>query len=117
MDFWEILALSQAGKALKKASDNSVLRWKGSVATYSDLPDNASQGDVYHVDADNQEYAWDGTGWEPLGDIVIVDSALSSTSENPVQNKVIYAKMTSTAQEDAIYHLGFYIDENGDLCY
>jgi hypothetical protein len=45
-----------------------------------------------------------------------VDPARDGDSANPVQNKAVYGKMTSTAQADAIYHLGFYIDENGDLC-
>ena len=55
-------------------------------------------------------YSWAGTG-------VPVDSALSSSSENPVQNKVISAKMKSTAKADKAYHLGFYLDANGDLSY
>ena len=45
-----------------------------------------------------------------------VDAALSTTSINPVRNSVVTGKMKSTSQEDAIYHLGFYLDENGDLC-
>lgn len=57
------------------------------------------------------------------GSSVTVDSAMSSTSTNPVQNKVINTEITtlksalkSGDEEDAIYHLGFYLDENGDLC-
>lgn len=46
-----------------------------------------------------------------------VDNALSDSSENPVQNKVITGKMKSTAQADKLYHLGFYLDANGDLSY
>ena len=45
-----------------------------------------------------------------------IDAAMSDTSENPVQNKAITGKMKSTAEADAAYHLGFYLDENGDLC-
>lgn len=45
-----------------------------------------------------------------------VDAAMSDSSENPVQNKVVTGKMKSTAEADAMYHLGFYLDENGDLC-
>ena len=45
-----------------------------------------------------------------------IDSAMSATSENPVQNKVINAKMTSQAEADAVYHMGFYVDADGDLC-
>ena len=46
-----------------------------------------------------------------------VDSAMSDSSENPVQNKVVTGKMKSTAKADKIYHLGFYLDANGDLSY
>ena len=45
-----------------------------------------------------------------------VDAEMSDTSENPVQNKAITGKMKSTVEADAAYHLGFYLDENGDLC-
>lgn len=45
-----------------------------------------------------------------------VDAAMSDTSEKPVQNKVVTGKMKSTSEADAVYHLGFYLDENGDLC-
>ena len=47
---------------------------------------------------------------------IAVDSALSDSSTNPVQNKVITAKLKSTAQADNIYHMGFYVDADGDLC-
>ena len=45
-----------------------------------------------------------------------VDAAMSDSSTKPVQNKVVTGKMKSTSEADAIYHLGFYLDENGDLC-
>lgn len=48
---------------------------------------------------------------------ISVDSALSDYSINPVQNKVITAKMKSTSQADSAYHFGFYLDSNGDLSY
>lgn len=48
---------------------------------------------------------------------IAVDSTLSDSSTNPVQNKVITAKLKSTSKEDKAYHLGFYLDSNGDLSY
>ena len=48
---------------------------------------------------------------------VTVDTAMSSSSTNPVQNKVIYGALTSGTQANKAYHLGFYLDANGDLCY
>jgi len=47
---------------------------------------------------------------------LLMDSALSDSSENPVQNKAVSAKMKSTTQADQAYHMGFYIDADGDLC-
>lgn len=51
------------------------------------------------------------------------DDALNENSKNPVQNKVVAKEvgdlksaLTSGTQADAIYHLGFYLDANGDLC-
>lgn len=45
-----------------------------------------------------------------------VDAAMSATSENPVQNKIITGKMQSTAEADSAYHMGFYMDADGCLC-
>lgn len=68
----------------------------GSVATVADLANiqNPQAGDVYLVgpsDGIKDEYVYTSAGsWEFIGDrVVVVDDALSTTSENPVQNKVI----------------------------
>ena len=66
----------------------------GRVDAYQDLPATANEGDVYLVglvaDTEKAEYVYVSGGWEYLGTSAIeVDSALSTTSENPVQNKVI----------------------------
>ena len=68
---------------------------KGRVNSVSDLPQVAEPGWVYFVgrsdDADLREYVYTADNeWEFLGYLsIIIDSALSTTSENPVQNKVI----------------------------
>lgn len=68
---------------------------KGRVNSVSDLPQVAEPGWVYFVgrsdDADLREYVYTSDNeWEFLGYLsIIIDSALSTTSENPVQNKVI----------------------------
>ena len=65
----------------------------GSCATVADLPEEATAGDVYLVGPDDgikDEYCYTGTEWEFIGDrVVVVDDALSTLSENPVQNKVV----------------------------
>lgn len=68
---------------------------KGRVNSVSDLPQVAEPGWVYFVgrsdDADLREYVYTvDSEWEFLGYLsIVIDSALSTTSENPVQNKVI----------------------------
>lgn len=72
---------------------------KGRVNSVSDLPQVAEPGWVYFVgrsdDADLREYVYtEDNEWEFLGYLsIVIDSALSTTSENPVQNKVITAAM------------------------
>lgn len=53
------------------AAVTTVMDYKGTVATVSALPSTGNKkGDVYHVTADNGEYAWDGTAWQELGSTV-----------------------------------------------
>jgi hypothetical protein len=71
---------------------------KGSVATVADLPTTGNTvGDVYYVQDVSAGYIWlisdsqPNGYWEELGETfnITIDSELSTTSENPVQNKVI----------------------------
>ena len=67
----------------------------GIVDTVQDLPATANEGDVYIVGLQNEEkveYVYTVNGWEYLGTMAVkVDDAMSTTSENPVQNKVVNA--------------------------
>jgi len=68
--------------------------------------------------ADSKKLVTSGAVKTAIDNIEIdVDSSLSDSSTNPVQNKVITGKMKSTSKADKAYHLGFYLDENGDLSY
>lgn len=46
-----------------------------------------------------------------------VEASLSASSENPVQSKAIVSTLQAGTQATKLYHLGFYLDNNGDLCY
>lgn len=71
----------------------------GRVDTYSDLANvqNPQTGWLYLVglvsDAQKAEYVYTAQNtWELIGyNTIVIDSSLSTTSENPVQNKVITA--------------------------
>jgi hypothetical protein len=52
-----------------KSDISSMYKYKGSVATVSDLPssDNTT-GDVYNVESTGMNYAWNGSAWDALGE-------------------------------------------------
>lgn len=58
----------------KKEIDNkvaSVYKYKGSIATYEDLPSSGQiVGDVYNIEENGANYAWDGTDWDKLGETI-----------------------------------------------
>lgn len=94
---------------------------KGRVNSVSDLPQVAEPGWVYFVgrsdDADLREYVYtEDNEWEFLGYLsIVIDSALSTTSENPVQNKVITAALNSKIGMPEVYGRGIQIPNGSDL--
>ena len=71
--------------------------YKGTVATISALPSSGNtKGDCYTVDENLGTYVWDGNKWFEYN--VNLDLILQSGTE-----------------ETAKYHLGFYIDSDGDV--
>ncbi len=69
-----VAALSDAGNYAKKSDLTNLYKYKGSVATFSDLPTNATAGDVYNVETDNMNYAWEGSKWDPLGALFTIEA-------------------------------------------
>lgn len=65
-----------------KDETSKVYKYKGSVPTYDSLPtENVSNGDVYNVESDGMNYAWDEANqkWDSLG--IIIDLSKYSTTE------------------------------------
>lgn len=80
-----------------KSSISGVYTYKGSVASYDALPEDAEAGDVYNVEAAygnypaGTNYAWDGTKWDALGGSVDLgayqtknDESLTTTAKTVV---------------------------------
>jgi hypothetical protein len=58
-----------------KSDITNVYRYKGSVATVAALPASGNTvGDVYDVQERGINYAWDGTKWDPLGELFALES-------------------------------------------
>ena len=55
----------------KKSDIASAYHYKGSKATYAELPTSGNAtGDVWNVEADGMNYAWTGSAWDALGGTV-----------------------------------------------
>lgn len=68
----------------------SVLTYKGTKASTSGLPSSGNKvGDIWFVQADNSEYAWDGTKWEELGAIVDLSNYVQYTDLVPISTPYI----------------------------
>lgn len=68
------IPLTMADSFAKKSDITGVYVYRGSVATYSDLPtEDLSVGDVYNVEASDMNYGWTGTAWDPLGQMFQID--------------------------------------------
>ena len=71
---------------------SSAYRYRGSVATYADLPEAPGVGDVYDVQADGMNYAWNGSAWDSLGQLIDTSTLWTTTNLTAI----------TTAEIDAI---------------
>lgn len=59
---------SAASDYVLKSDVSGVYKYKGSVATFAELPSSGNTaGDVWDVQENGMNYAWDGTKWDSLG--------------------------------------------------
>lgn len=66
---------------------SSVYKYKGSVATYAELPSSdLTIGDVYNVESDGSNYAWNGTVWDKLGGDVDLSNYYNKTQTDTLLN-------------------------------
>ena len=73
------------------------MSWKGTKENVSSLPQSGNQtGDLWHVNEDGNEYAWDGSKWEALGGI---HSGGSAPFEIPVTESGGTYSTTATAAD------------------
>ena len=59
---------------------SSIYKYKGNVSTYANLPSTGQVvGDVYNVESNGANYAWDGTQWDKLGETIDLTPYLLKT--------------------------------------
>ena len=74
----------------KKTDIASAYNYKGSKATYAELPTSGNAiGDVWNVETDGMNYAWNGTEWDALGGTVDLSGYATLAAMNAgLANKV-----------------------------
>ena len=85
---------------------SSVYKFKGSVATYNDLPtEDLTIGDVYNVTDTGDNYAWTGTTWDKLaGDIDLSAYATTANVQTYVTEQLQpYATTANVTKQLANY--------------
>ena len=69
----EEICIEKYGQYAKKADMTNVYKYKGSKTAKAELPATGNTtGDVWNVEADGMNYAWNGTEWDNLGTILEV---------------------------------------------
>lgn len=72
-------AFSDAANYALKSDIVNMYKYKGSVASFALLPTTGNTaGDVYNVETDGQNYAWNGTEWDSLGEIFTITDITNS---------------------------------------
>lgn len=85
----------------------SVYKYKGSVATYEDLPiEDLSVGDVWNVIDTGDNYAWTGTVWDKLGGEVDLSNYLAKDNTTAFTPTGDYNPATKKYVDDNQLELG-----------
>lgn len=75
----KLAAFGSADTYALKSDITSMYKYKGSVATIALLPSTGQTvGDVYNVESNGMNYAWDGEDWDALGEIFTITSISNS---------------------------------------
>ena len=96
----------------------SVYRYKGSVATYDDLPTTGRKsGDVYNVADTGKNYAYNGSGWDDLGGsaVIVVENITQLTTAQCNRLKCGDRVVKLTGNQKHCYQVS-YKEENVGMC-
>lgn len=83
------------------------MHYKGQKPTYEELPSTGNQqGDVWDVQADGHNYAWNGTGWDKLSGTIDLSAYATTEAMNAaLANKVdkVVGKQLSTEDFTTVF--------------
>jgi hypothetical protein len=76
-----------------QAGLQGVLKFKGSVDTYEDLPIDTVQWDLWKTTDTGNEWYWDGNTWDNLDFTFLLDTAPIEGSINPISSGGVYTAL------------------------
>lgn len=77
---------------------SAVMHFKGTVASYSNLPATGNKtGDMYNVTDTGANYAWDGTAWDKLSENVDLSGYVPTS--RTINSKALTGNITLTASD------------------
>lgn len=103
----QLIAESAAIRAEKAAEAvKRVMEYKGSVATFEDLPFDSQIGDVWNVSDTGANYSWDGEKWDKFSEIVDLTEYVKKTD---------YATTTKAGLVKPTSYFGTNVDSSGAI--
>ena len=73
-DFAKLSAFGAASTYALKTDLSAVYKYKGSKASAAALPTTGNTvGDVWNTEESGMNYAWNGTAWDPLGELLEIE--------------------------------------------
>ena len=97
----EVKDIAEKAKSTAEQISSSAFEYKGSVASLEELQAKTPEktGEVWNVgEGDGANYVWNGTAWDNLGQMLVVDTTVVEGSANPVSGGAVFAK---NADQDA----------------
>lgn len=105
-----VIAADDVKDAVNALGLTSVYRYRGSVASRGDLPEDAEAGDVYNVEEDGMNYAWNGADWDAMGsDVTLSSLGVTATADELNMTKGVTSDIQTQldAKMDASAASGF----------
>lgn len=100
----QVAYLTEANERLARQLQmalSGVMKYKGSVATYADLPSTGQEvGDVYNVIDTGANYCWSGTEWDEIGAPIDFSQVMDlGTAQTATAKKTFTAGIASDSVE------------------
>ena len=93
-----------------------VFHYKGSVATYADLPASDNEvGDVYNVIDTGKNYAWDGSAWDDLGGLIDLSNYVTLNGDQTISGIKTFTDNVKIIDPTLTYTYSALAISNGNL--